>query len=181
MPRRCIFLDRDGVLNKAFVRNGKSYPPDTIAEFELLPGVQEACTALKNAGFLLIVVTNQPDVATGKQEKLVVDNMHAQLRNLIAIDDIFTCFHVSEDQCACRKPKPGMIFQASEKHDVDVSASYLVGDRWRDIEAGDAAGCATIFIDYDYSEKKPTTQIATVTSLLEASAVILGAESALKN
>ncbi|MBO6504631.1 MAG: HAD family hydrolase [Kordiimonadaceae bacterium] len=181
MPKRCVFLDRDGVLNKAFVRGGKSYPPDTLEEFTLLPGVEEACAALKKANFLLVVVTNQPDVATGKQQRSTVNAMHARLRNLIPVDDIFTCFHVSGDACDCRKPKPGMIFQASEKHDIDVSASYLVGDRWRDIEAGDAAGCASVFIDHGYSEKRPTTQIATITSLLEASAIILGAEDDAKN
>lgn len=127
MPKRCVFLDRDGVLNKAFVRGGKSYPPDTLEEFTLLPGVEEACAALKKANFLLVVVTNQPDVATGKQQRSTVNAMHARLRNLIPVDDIFTCFHVSGDACDCRKPKPGMIFQASEKHDIDVSASYLVG------------------------------------------------------
>jgi D-glycero-D-manno-heptose 1,7-bisphosphate phosphatase len=171
--RAAVFLDRDGVLNHAFVRDGKSYPPDSLGDFRLIEGVAEACRALRVAGFLLFVVTNQPDVAAGKQKRSVVEQMHQHLMDMLPIDEIFTCFHEDSDQCVCRKPKPGMLLAAAEKHSVDLSASFMVGDRWRDIDAGLAAGCRGFFIDYGYKEQKPTGQTATVGDLREASERIL--------
>lgn len=170
---KAIFLDRDGVLNKAIVREGKSYPPDTIEAFHLIDGVKGACNALKAAGYLLIVVTNQPDVATGKQTMAKVQEMHDRLGKMLPLDDIFACFHVDAEGCACRKPKPGMLLEAARKHEIDLTSSFMVGDRWRDIEAGNSAGCASIFIDYGYDEKRPEHCAETVFDLREASKYIL--------
>ena len=165
---RAVFLDRDGVINAGVVRNGRPYPPASLEEFEFLPGVPEAIEALKKAGFIIVVTTNQPDVATGIQKREVVEAMHDRIRVELCVDDIQVCYHVDEDQCACRKPKPGMLITAAESLDIDLSASYMVGDRWRDIDAGKAAGCRTIWIDYGYDEQRAKDPDAVVGSLPEA-------------
>src|SRR2546428_7671403 len=146
MPR-AIFLDRDGVLNKITLRGGKVCPPASITEFEVLPGVSEACEALRAAGFLLVVVTNQPDVARGSMRKETVELINEALRAQVAIDDIRVCYHDDHHQCFCRKPSPGLLREAAADWGIDILASFLVGDRWRDIEAGRRAGCRTILID----------------------------------
>ena len=153
-PRRAVILDRDGVINRSVVRNGLPYPPATLAEFELLPGVPEACARLKAAGFLLIVATNQPDVGRGTTPQAAVDEIHAHLRAILPIDRVEVCFHPGKgaSECDCRKPKPGMLLRAARDLGLDLAQSWMVGDRWRDIDCGHAAGCRTIFIDYGYAE-----------------------------
>jgi D-glycero-D-manno-heptose 1,7-bisphosphate phosphatase len=158
VTRRAVFLDRDGVLNRAFVRNGKPFPPKDLSELQILPQVPEALKALKAEGFDLIVVTNQPDVARGITKREVVDAINNRLRAELPLDEVVTCFHDESDNCDCRKPKPGMLRRMENERDIDLSRSFLVGDRWRDIEAGIAAGCKTIFIDYGYSERNPAAQ-----------------------
>lgn len=173
--RRAVFLDRDGVINRSIVRDGKPYPPMTLEEFELLPGVPEAVRTLSAAGFLIVVATNQPDIATGKQRPEVVEEMHAALRRRLPVDDIRMCPHTGGQGCDCRKPLPGMLTAAARDHGIDLSASYMVGDRWRDVEAGKAAGCFTFFIDYGYQEQAPARPPdRVVASLAEAAAIILG-------
>ena len=157
--RPAVFLDRDGVLNRAIIRAGKPYPPQSLAEFKIVEGAQEACTRLRDAGFLLIVFTNQPDVARGQQTKETIEQFHAALRRQLPIDDILTCFHDDVDHCQCRKPKPGLILDARARWPIDLDASYVIGDRWRDIGAGCAAGCKTVFLDYDYDEPKPAADV----------------------
>ena len=153
--RRAVFLDRDGVINKAFVRDGKPFPPPTPQELEVLPGVPEALQKLKSHGYVLLVVTNQPDVGRGKLSREMLDGMHQALRAQLPLDDILVCCHTDRDNCDCRKPMPGMLLEAARKHNIDVAASFMVGDRWRDVEAGYNAGCKTILIDYGYAEKTP--------------------------
>ena len=150
-----VFLDRDGVINRAFVRGGKPFPPSTLQELEILPGVPEALHELKQHGYELLVVTNQPDVARGKQSQQTIDAMHQALRARLPLDDVLVCYHTDQDKCDCRKPMPGMLLEAARKHNIDLAASFMVGDRWRDIEAGHNAGCKTILIDYGYSERPP--------------------------
>lgn len=172
--KRCaVFLDRDGVINRAPVRDGKPCPPATLAEFEILPGVAEALRALNEAGFSLIVATNQPDVARGLQRREVVEAMHGRLREMLRLDDIKVCYELESSSCACYKPKPGMLLEAARERDIDLARSYMVGDRWRDVGAGKRAGCFTIFIDRGYVE--PLTEIpdATCADLQEAAAVVL--------
>ena len=170
---RAVFLDRDGVINRAFVRAGKPYPPDSLAELELLPGVKEAVGLLKGKGFLIVVVTNQPDVGAGWQRREVVEALHGRLREELPIDAIKVCYHVDADDCRCRKPRPGMLHEAAAEHDIELARSFLVGDRWRDIEAGRAAGCVGFFIDYGYLEKQPEKPYVRVKSLLDAAVRIL--------
>lgn len=173
MRQRAVFLDRDGVLNRAIVRGGKPYPPRGLAELEILPGVLPALRALKAAGFQLIVVTNQPDVARGLASQADVEAVNHHLKRALPLDALYTCFHDDAAQCACRKPLPGLITQAAGQRGIDCRASYLVGDRWRDIEAGRRAGCRTFFIDYAYRERSPALHDFTVRSLLEAAGTIL--------
>jgi len=168
-----VFLDRDGVINRGIIRDGKPYPPDRLEDLEILPGVPEALERLRAAGYVNVVVTNQPDVATGKQRREVVDAIHARLRADLPIDAIKVCFHVDADGCACRKPRAGMLLDAARELDIDLAASYMVGDRWRDVAAGQAAGCKALFIDYGYAEKRPDDPYVTVKSLPAAAALIL--------
>jgi len=173
MKRRAVFLDRDGVLNRAVVRDGRPYPPAIVAEVEILPGVVEALQRLKMAGFVLIVVSNQPDVARGTTPQETVEAINAFLANRLPVDRFIMCYHDSADNCDCRKPRPGMLFAGAKEFDVDLSSSYMVGDLWRDVEAGIAAGCKTIFVDYGYDEKRPQSYDYQVFSLQEAAITIL--------
>ena len=168
-----MFLDRDGVINAAVVRDGKPYPPATLDEFVLLSGVETAALDLRKAGFLVIVATNQPDVATGVQRLDVVEAMHERLRVAGICDEIMVCYHTDADDCDCRKPKPGMLINAAGKWQIDLARSFMVGDRWRDVAAGKAAGCHTFFIDYKYRERCADNPDTVVTSLEEASGLIL--------
>jgi D-glycero-D-manno-heptose 1,7-bisphosphate phosphatase len=171
---RAVFLDRDGVLNRAMIRDGKPYPPASLDELEILPDVPRALAALKECGFLLLIVTNQPDVARGAQQRLVVENMHAKLRASLPVDDFFVCYHDDNDDCDCRKPKPGLLLQAAAVYQLDLASCFLIGDRWRDIQAGQAAGCVTVWIDRGYAEPGPTPPpTVCVTSFAEAAQWIL--------
>ncbi len=170
---RAVFLDRDGVLNHSPVVGGRPYAPASAAEFTLLPGVTDAVARLRAAGYRLIVVTNQPDVARGRQSRAEVDAMHAVLRERLGLTDIRVCFHDDADGCACRKPKAGLLLDAAREHRLDLAASFIVGDRWRDVGAGRNAGCRTIFIDYAYDEPRPEAPDAVVSSLADAAEWIL--------
>jgi D-glycero-D-manno-heptose 1,7-bisphosphate phosphatase len=172
--KRAVFLDRDGVINRAFVRDGKPYPPASLDELAIMPGARESLDALKQAGFLLIVVTNQPDIARGTKAPTEVEAIHTALQKALPLDDFFICAHDDADQCDCRKPKPGLLLSAAEKHALDLSRSFMVGDRWRDVEAGAGAGCATVWIDCGYREKRSSVEpSATVTSVRAAADWIL--------
>jgi D-glycero-D-manno-heptose 1,7-bisphosphate phosphatase len=149
-----VFLDRDGVLNRAVVRNGRPYPPATLDNFEILPGVPEAVRRLHEAGFLLIGATNQPDVARGTQRREVVEAMNAVLLTVLPITAILVCYE-DDDNCSRRKPNPGLLLEAAETYGIDLAGSFMIGDRWRDIEAGRRAGCRTVFIDLGYAERRP--------------------------
>lgn len=171
---RAVFLDRDGVVNDITVQDNVPHPPDTLDEFRLLPGVIEACQALHQTGFKLIVVTNQPDVARGTQTISVVESINNRMVELLPIDDVFVCYHDNSDNCDCRKPKPGMLLAASEKWDINLAQSFMVGDRSGDILAGAAAGCRTIFIERGtYGKKERCNPDWVAADLPEATAIIL--------
>jgi D-glycero-D-manno-heptose 1,7-bisphosphate phosphatase len=169
LTNRAVFLDRDGVINRAIVRNGKPFPPSTLSELEILPGVSEAITRLRSAGFRLIVVTNQPDVARGVQTREGVEAIHAALQSKLDLDEFRVCYHDDADRCHCRKPAPGLLLGAARDSKLDLPSCFMVGDRWRDVEAGERAGCRTVFIDYGYDETQPKSFHKKVKSLIEAS------------
>jgi D-glycero-D-manno-heptose 1,7-bisphosphate phosphatase len=156
-----VFLDRDGVINRALEREGKPYPPTSLNEFEILPEVSAACEKLKQAGFLLIVATNQPDVGRGTLKRETVEMIHAEMCRQLPLDRVEVCYHPGQGRsdCDCRKPKPGLLVRAARELGIDLAQSWMVGDRWRDVDCGHAAGCKTIFIDRHYAEslkQKPT-------------------------
>jgi len=153
---RAVFLDRDGVVNEAVLREGKPYPPDSADEVEIAPGTAEALARLKALGLPLIVVTNQPDVARGKQTREAVEAIHRRLAETLPIDGFLSCFHDDADGCPCRKPLPGLILEGAARYGADPARSFLVGDRWRDVDAGAAAGCRTVWIDRGYRERGPS-------------------------
>jgi D-glycero-D-manno-heptose 1,7-bisphosphate phosphatase len=166
---RAVFLDRDGVLNQALVSDGKPGTPRTVDEFILPPDRAACLKELKRRGFALIVVTNQPDVARGTQSIAAIEEMHRRLQAALPVDDVLVCFHDEADNCQCRKPRPGLLIEAQRKYELDLSRSFLIGDRWKDVDAGNAAGCTTVFIDYIYSERGPSTEPSVrVSSLRDA-------------
>lgn len=177
MRKRAVFLDRDGVITANVLRDGRPVAPRTQADFRLLPGAVEAVARLRKAGFLAVVVTNQPDVRTGHIAPEVMEAMHADLRRWTGVDDIRCCVHVDADGCLCRKPKPGMLTAAAAERGIDLAASYMVGDRWRDVAAGRAAGCRTVLVDTGYVEEREEVADATVGSLAEAAEWILRHEA----
>lgn len=156
MKRRAVFLDRDGILNNAVVRDGKPYPPASVAEVVIPSGVTDGLVQLKSLGFLLIGVTNQPDVARGTATRETVEAINGYLSSVLPLDEMSVCFHDVADGCSCRKPKPGLILDAAQRYGISVPDSYLVGDRWKDTEAGKRAGCATVWVDYSYTEEFET-------------------------
>lgn len=168
-----VFFDRDGVLNEAIVRNGRAFSPTSPSELVVLPEVAPACRSLRSEGFVLIVVTNQPELARGGTDAQTVEAIHARLRSQLPLDGIYVCPHDDDHHCSCRKPAPGLLLNAAVDHGIDLRRSFLVGDRWRDIEAGRRSGCRTIFINRGYRERRPVGADAEVKDLAEATAWIL--------
>jgi D-glycero-D-manno-heptose 1,7-bisphosphate phosphatase len=172
---KAVFLDRDGVLNESIVKEGLPYSPTTLAELIIPADVKPALEAMKSKGYLLIVVTNQPDVARGKAVRSTVDKLNQTLQDKLPLDDVYVCFHDDIDHCHCRKPLPGMLLDAAEKWQIVLSKSFMIGDRWKDIVAGQRAGCTTILLEHHYREdaaEKPAD--FSVGSLTEAAAIING-------
>jgi D-glycero-D-manno-heptose 1,7-bisphosphate phosphatase len=176
MSKRAVFLDRDGVINRALIREGKPYPPRSVADFEILPGVPEACARLKQAGFLLIVATNQPDVGRGSLARSAVEEIHQHLCRELPVDRVEVCYDAGggDPPSPFRKPRPGMLLKAARELDIDLSRSFMVGDRWRDVDCGRAAGCRTVFVDYGYEEPLRSQPDHRVQSLLEAADIMVG-------
>jgi len=171
---KAIFLDRDGVIINSIIINGKPYAARKLEYIKILPNVKESLNRLIFDNWKIFVVTNQPDVARGIISKEDVEEINTYLENILPITKFYTCYHDNEDFCNCRKPKPGLLISAALNNKIDLNKSYMIGDRWKDIEAGKSAGCKTFFIDYDYKEKKPTNYTYRVKSLSEAVKIIIG-------
>ena len=176
--RPAVFLDRDGTLNCQVIRDGRPYPPATLEEFVLFPDVAEACARLADAGYALVVATNQPDVGRGTQEQSVVEAMHARLRAWVPqIERVEVCYAPGLDRLAPpdrrRKPEPGMVLDAAAALGLDLGNSWMVGDRWRDIDCGLRAGVRTVFIDFGYAEELRAAPDFSVKTFAEAATVIL--------
>jgi D-glycero-D-manno-heptose 1,7-bisphosphate phosphatase len=177
--RAAAFLDRDGVLNELRLVDGQPRPPAGVGDLVVAPGAAAACARLHEAGLLLVVVTNQPDVARGRVDLATVDAINGELRRRLPLDDLLVCPHDDGDACACRKPLPGLLRQAADRWGIDLPRSVMVGDRWRDIEAGRRAGCATVHVDHGYHERRPAAPDLVVRSLAEAVPWILRTTGAL--
>lgn len=168
---RAVFLDRDGVLTETLVRDDRAYAPVTLEDFRLVQGAAAQVARLREAGLRRIVFTNQPELARGTLNLRTLDRMHDILRASVDLDDIIVCPHDPDEGCGCHKPKPGMLHAAAAKWNTDLRRSFVVGDRWRDIEAGRAAGCYTILIERSYSRCE--TADVRVASLVDAVDVVL--------
>lgn len=166
--RSAVFLDRDGVLNEAVVRDGIPHPPASASELVLTPGAEEACRVLRSAGLLLIMVTNQPDLARGSATAQTVEEINNRIQSQLGLDDVFVCAHDDPDRCACRKPEPGLLLEAASRWEVELRSSVMIGDRWRDVEAGRRAGCATVLVSRGYEEKPATRPDHVAGSLRDA-------------
>lgn len=173
LVQRAVFLDRDGVINQAVVRDGKPYPPDAVEQVIITANAAHSLNLLKDAGFRLLVVTNQPDVARGKQKREVVEAINAHLMANLPLDQIYTCYHDDNANCTCRKPAPGLILQAAQEWQVNPFQSFLIGDRWKDIAAGREAGCTSFLIDMNYSETVKVEPHYRVDSLGQAVELIM--------
>lgn len=173
-PRRAVFLDRDGVLNDVIMDGGRPSSPAGLDEVRIPDGVPGALRRLREAGFTLICVTNQPDVARGIQRRETVEAINDTLRAVLSLEGVFVCYHDDADGCGCRKPKPGLLLEAAAVHGIDLSSSFMIGDRWRDVEAGHRAGCRTIQLAVDYREQPPrVSPDYTAQSLVDAVSWIL--------
>ena len=170
--KKAIFLDRDGIINHVKIINGKPHPPSNLSEFLIMPNIQEFLELTHKNNYLNIIITNQPDVSRGKISASAVEEINTHIKKKLKVDDIYTCFHDDKDFCECRKPKPGNIIKASMNYQIDLSNSYMIGDRWRDIESGQKAGCKTIYVDYNYDEAKPTTYDFKVNSVKELKRIV---------
>jgi D-glycero-D-manno-heptose 1,7-bisphosphate phosphatase len=173
---RAVFLDRDGVLVREIVRNNQAFAPINMAEFAIYPDASAQVERLRHAGFLCIVFTNQPEVGRGLLAQETLDEMHVRLRAEIPLHDVLICPHGRDGICSCRKPLPGMLLDAAGKWDINLAASFVIGDRWRDIDAGLAAGCFSILIDRPYSASERAD--ARVQSFAEAVDLILARSTA---
>jgi D-glycero-D-manno-heptose 1,7-bisphosphate phosphatase len=173
--QRAVFLDRDGVINRALERDGQPHSPSSLSEFEILPEVPKACRRLKQAGYLLVVVTNQPDVGRGVLKREIVEKIHVEMCRRLPIDRVEVCYHSGNgvSDCDCRKPKSGMLLRAARELGIDLAQSWMVGDRWRDVDCGHAAGCRTIFIDRGYAEDLRQKPHFSAGNLAEAADIIL--------
>lgn len=167
-------MDRDGVLNRVVVRGGRPGSPRSLAEFALVEDAAVALHSLRRAGYLLIVATNQPEVARGLQDTALVEEMHRRLRAALPLDDIWVCYHDRRHRCGCRKPEPGLLLGAAEKWGIDLSRSYMIGDRGKDLAAGRRAGCGTILVSCPYNRGDESHADYCAASLSDASAWILG-------
>jgi len=165
--KAAVFLDRDGTLNKSIWRNGKPTPPYSYSEVELIAGTKEALIKLRKLNYIPVIITNQPDVSRGKVSVEEVSRINDVICEMLEIDHLYMCAHDDKDSCECRKPKPGMIHNAAVDLELTLNQSILIGDRWRDIHAGQAAGCKSYLIEYDYDEPKPNPPYETVSSLLD--------------
>jgi D-glycero-D-manno-heptose 1,7-bisphosphate phosphatase len=168
IARPAVFFDRDGVLNQAVLVDGRPHPPQGEGELLLEDGAADACKRLREAGVPMVVITNQPDIARGTVSRETVDHLNGLLKEMLLLDAVYVCPHDDGDGCDCRKPAPGMLFDAARDLGLDLSRSVMVGDRWKDVEAGRKAGCATVFVDRGYRERGPDGADLVVKELPEA-------------
>ncbi|MBN2570186.1 MAG: HAD-IIIA family hydrolase [Deltaproteobacteria bacterium] len=152
VKNRAVFLDRDGVINHVVIRDGKAFAPRSREEFIIVEDTAGVIKDLKDRGFLVIVVTNQPEIARGSLAQDDLDWMTKKIMRETAVDEVIVCPHDDGDGCDCRKPLPGMILAGARKWEIDLENSYMIGDGWKDMKAGNSAGCKCILIDAVYNQ-----------------------------
>jgi D-glycero-D-manno-heptose 1,7-bisphosphate phosphatase len=163
-----VFFDRDGVLAIPEFRDGRSFAVRRLEDFALYADAQASVRRVKELGAIAVVVTNQPDVGNGLVSRVVVEKMHDCLRCTLPVDAVYVCYHTRADGCACRKPRPGMLFAASTDLGIDLSRSLMIGDRASDVQAAHEAGCRAIFIERGYHDEDAAGADWVVSSLTEA-------------
>jgi D-glycero-D-manno-heptose 1,7-bisphosphate phosphatase len=166
---KSVFFDRDGIINKALVKNNKPYSPLTVKEFKFTDYIKLGCEALERAGFFLFIVTNQPEISRGNLQQNELNLINLLIYQTLPVKEILVCPHSHEDLCSCRKPSAKMISDAANSYNIDLKNSWLIGDRWKDIDCGFKAGCKTIFVDYNYDEilkEKPNFIVSSVSSAI---------------
>jgi D-glycero-D-manno-heptose 1,7-bisphosphate phosphatase len=168
---RAVFLDRDGVINQVIIRDGEVFSPRSREEFLFIEESVQAIKYLKKAGFIVIVVTNQPDIARKRLSSDDLQWMTGKIMEVTEVDDIVICYHDDSDACPCRKPKAGMLLESSKKWKVDLSRSFMIGDTWKDVKVGQNAGCIPILLDAPYN--KDVVCNLRVSSLTEALQIVL--------
>ncbi len=171
--RPAVFLDRDGVIVVPEFRDRRSFAPRRLEDFRLYPGAAVSLQKLRQAGFLLAVVTNQPDVGNGLIPRSEVEAMHEVMTRELPLDAVKVCYHGQAEHCDCRKPKPGMILETARELGINLKKSFMVGDRSSDVEAGRAAGCTTVFIDLGYASPAPDSPDYVAHSIGEAADLII--------
>jgi D-glycero-D-manno-heptose 1,7-bisphosphate phosphatase len=149
--RAAVFLDRDGVLNEVRMEGATASTPRTVAELQILPTARADLGRLREAGYVLLVVSNQPDVARGDLSLDAVEEINRALRIALPIDAVYVCPHDTRDGCDCRKPKPGLIRAGAREWGVDLARSWLIGDRWVDLAAAEAAGIDGLLVERPWS------------------------------
>ena len=148
---KCVFFDRDGVINEVVFRDGKPCSPRNINEFRIINGVRETFEAIRNLGYRIVIFTNQPDISRELMTSEELRKMHSIIEEILSPDLILYCPHDDSDDCECRKPRPGMLVKASEDMNINLKLSFVVGDGWKDMAAGKSVGCKTILIDKPYN------------------------------
>ena len=171
---RGVFLDRDGILNKTYFQGKIPIPPSNLDEVEIIPGVIEAIKLFSENNFLPVVITNQPDISRGVNTVEIVESINQKIGDLTGINHFYICPHDDQHMCSCRKPKPGLIHLSASELTLELTGSIMVGDRWRDVAAGQALNLTSYFVDYSYDEKKPNEPFIKVSSLLDAAQKALG-------
>lgn len=170
--RAGVFLDRDGILVDAPVVKGSPTSARSMRDLRLIPDAVDLCRGLALVGIPTFMFTNQPDISRGLLAREIVDAQNDFVATQCALTSVRVCPHDEIDKCQCRKPRPGMILDLAEEFELDIPSSVVVGDRWRDIDAGNAAGARTIFVDYGYTERKPQDATATVTSMRDVATIL---------
>ncbi len=172
--RKAIFFDRDGVLIKTDIKSGSPVAINDNNNVEFATNQVNLFKELKLKGFLFFLFTNQPDVARGKVLKVEVDLINIRVAERYLLDDIFVCYHDDIDNCMCRKPKNGLILEARDKYNLNLNQSFVIGDRWRDMDAAENSNCKSVFIDHHYSEKHPSKYKFSFENIDDALRFIIG-------
>ena len=170
--KKAVFLDRDGVVSRAVVINNRPFSIRRASDLQILDEVNEALGIFGKLALIPIIISNQPDVARGLLSQLEHEKIESKIVTLTGISKIYTCTHDEKDNCFCRKPKPGLILKAAEDHDIDITKSYLIGDRWRDMDLAKNVDCRSFFINRNYEEKYPEYFDYETGSILESAKII---------